>query len=101
VNQNLLFCVLTDVYYPVALAWALQKYPYVFPIVGGRKIEHLEDNVKALTVELSNEQIAEIESVVPLTMGFPMEIFGIQPGVNGQVNRLLVSKSRLRMNEGG
>ncbi len=39
----------------VALAYVLQRCPYVFPIVGGRKISHLNDNIKALAIKLSEE----------------------------------------------
>ena len=55
----------------VAIAYLLQKTPYVFPIIGGRKVEHLLANVEALKVSLSEEQIKEIESVVPFDPGFP------------------------------
>ena len=55
----------------VAIAYVMQKTPYVFPIIGGRKVEHLLANVEALKVSLSEEQIKEIESVVPFDPGFP------------------------------
>lgn len=45
----------------VALAYCMAKAPYVFPIVGGRKVEHLKANIEALTLRLSEEDIAEIE----------------------------------------
>ncbi|PWY90872.1 hypothetical protein BO70DRAFT_376695 [Aspergillus heteromorphus CBS 117.55] len=38
----------------VALAYAMQKTPYFFPVVGGgRKVEHLRANVEALSLELT------------------------------------------------
>lgn len=55
----------------VALAYVLHKAPYVFPILGGRKVEHLKDNIDALTLELTREEIDEIESAVPFELGFP------------------------------
>lgn len=55
----------------VAIAYLMGKTPYVFPIVGGRKVEHLMDNVKALEISLTPEQITFIESVVPFDPGFP------------------------------
>jgi aryl-alcohol dehydrogenase-like predicted oxidoreductase len=55
----------------VALAYVTHKMPYVFPIVGGRKIEHLKGNIEALKVSLSDEDIAEIEAAVPFDLGFP------------------------------
>ena len=55
----------------VAIAYLLHKYPYVIPIVGGRKVEQLEANVKALELSLSEEQIKYLESVFPFDPGFP------------------------------
>ena len=55
----------------VAIAYVMQKTPYVFPIVGGRKVEHLHDNIKALEISLTPEQTAFIDGVVPFDPGFP------------------------------
>ena len=55
----------------VALAYVMQKTPYVFPIVGARKVEHLLSNLEGLSVSLSEKQVAYLESVVPFTHGFP------------------------------
>ena len=60
----------------IALAYVMHKTPYVFPIVGGRKIDHLKGNIEALNVELSSEDIAEIEGAVPFDIGFPLSIIG-------------------------
>ncbi|KAJ7479824.1 NADP-dependent oxidoreductase domain-containing protein [Mycena latifolia] len=60
----------------VAIAYVMQKVPYCFPIVGGRKVEHLLSNVEALDISLSNDQIAFLESVVPFEPGFPVSIIG-------------------------
>lgn len=55
----------------VAIAYVLQKAPFVFPIIGGRKVEHLLANVEALNITLTAEQITYLESVVPFDAGFP------------------------------
>lgn len=55
----------------VALAYVVQKSPYVFPIVGGRTVDHLKNNIEALTLQLSEEDIEEIESAYPFDLGFP------------------------------
>ncbi|KAI9713559.1 MAG: hypothetical protein M1820_000941 [Bogoriella megaspora] len=55
----------------VALAYIMHKYPYCYPIVGGRKVEHLEGNIEALSLELSEDDIKEIESAYPFEPGFP------------------------------
>jgi len=56
----------------VALAYVMQKVPNVFPIVGGRKIDHLKGNIEALKLKLSEEDIKEIEGAHPFDVGFPM-----------------------------
>lgn len=48
------------------------QYPYVYPIVGGRKIEHLKGNIEALGIELSEQEIEDIDSAVDFEVGFPM-----------------------------
>ena len=58
----------------VALAYVLHKAPYVFPIVGGRKIEHLKTNIDALSIELSDEEIDEVDNAAPFEIGFPMSL---------------------------
>ncbi|KAJ7499849.1 Aldo/keto reductase [Mycena latifolia] len=60
----------------VAIAYVMQKVPFCFPIIGGRKVEHLLSNVEALDISLSNEQIAFLESVVPFDPGFPVAMIG-------------------------
>lgn len=55
----------------VAQAYVMHKTPYVFPIIGGRTIDHLKANVEALTLSLSEEDIKEIESAIPFDIGFP------------------------------
>lgn len=56
----------------IALAYVRHKSLYVFPIVGGRKIEHLKGNIEALSIELSDEEIDEIDGAAPFDHGFPL-----------------------------
>ncbi|KAF2690457.1 aryl-alcohol dehydrogenase-like protein [Lentithecium fluviatile CBS 122367] len=56
----------------VALAYVRHKAPYVFPIVGGRKVEHLKGNIEALSLQLSDEEIDDIDSATDFDVGFPM-----------------------------
>ncbi|KAI0717762.1 aryl-alcohol dehydrogenase [Cerioporus squamosus] len=60
----------------VAIAYVMQKTPYVFPIVGGRKVEHLQGNIQALDVALSDEHIQKIEAAVPFFKGNLYAAFG-------------------------
>jgi aryl-alcohol dehydrogenase-like predicted oxidoreductase len=67
----------------IALAYVLQKVPNVFPIVGSRKIEHLHDNIQALKIKLTLEQVAYLESVRPFDVGFPGNLMGHDPKLTG------------------
>lgn len=49
----------------------MQKTPYVFPIVGGRKVEHLLANIEALEIDLTDEHIKALESAGTYDPGFP------------------------------
>ncbi|TFK27752.1 arylalcohol dehydrogenase [Coprinopsis marcescibilis] len=60
----------------VAIAYVMQKAPFVFPIVGGRKVEQLEQNIEALEISLSDEQIKYLESVNSFDIGFPHIMVG-------------------------
>ena len=55
----------------VAIAYVMQKAPFVFPIIGGRKREQLDANIEALEIALSEEQIKFLEGVLPFDPGFP------------------------------
>lgn len=60
---------------PVAIAYVMQKAPYVFPIIGGRKVEHLHQNIGSLDVALTPEHIQYLESILPFDLGFPASRF--------------------------
>ena len=75
----------------VALAYVMHKAPYVFPIVGGRKVDHLKGNVEALKVELTKEDIEQIESAFPFDVGFPFSTFGDGPEKHFLLNNMSVT----------
>jgi hypothetical protein len=61
----------------IALVYVMHKAPDVFPLVGGRKIEHLKENIAALNVRLSAEEIKEIEDAgETFHTGFPYNLLG-------------------------
>ena len=61
----------------VALAYVMHKVPYVFPIVGGRTTKHLQGNIDALNLEITREEIDELEAVAPFDLGFPMNLMAM------------------------
>jgi aryl-alcohol dehydrogenase-like predicted oxidoreductase len=46
----------------IALAWLLAQKPWIVPIPGTRKLHRLEENIGAAEVELSTDELAEIEA---------------------------------------
>lgn len=45
----------------IALAWLLARKPFIVPLFGTRKLERFDENIKALDITLSEEDLAEIE----------------------------------------
>jgi len=48
----------------IALAWLLAQKPWIAPIPGTTKLSRLEENVASVAVELTSEDLHEIESAV-------------------------------------
>jgi len=46
----------------IALAWLLAQKPWIVPIPGTTKLEHLDENLGALSVELTSDDLREIDS---------------------------------------
>jgi aryl-alcohol dehydrogenase-like predicted oxidoreductase len=46
----------------IALAWLLAQKPWIVPIPGTTKLNRLEENIGAVEVELTTEDLREIES---------------------------------------
>jgi aryl-alcohol dehydrogenase-like predicted oxidoreductase len=45
----------------IALAWVLKRSPVMLPIPGTSKVAHLEENVAAVGIELSDEEFAALD----------------------------------------
>jgi aryl-alcohol dehydrogenase-like predicted oxidoreductase len=45
----------------IALAWLIAQKPFIVPIPGTRNMEHLNENLGALAVELKPEELREID----------------------------------------
>ena len=50
----------------LALAWLLARGQDIIPITGTKRRKYLEDNLKALNVKLSKEDLAQIDQAAPL-----------------------------------
>lgn len=47
----------------IALAWLLHRSPVMVPIPGTSSVEHLEENVAAAAIQLTDDEIAELDAV--------------------------------------
>lgn len=45
----------------ISLAWMINKKPYIVPIPGSRKVERVRENVGAAEIELTVQEVAEID----------------------------------------
>ena len=53
----------------------MQQGFHSIPIVGATKLSQLEDNLKAVDVTLSDEQIKKLNDASAIELGFPGEFF--------------------------
>ena len=83
----------------MAIAYLMQKAPYVFPIIGGRKVEHLHQNLEALEISLTPEQIKTLDNIVPFDKGFPFSGFVSSAPAEETfvVNTMILPGRRLRL----
>ena len=57
----------------VALAWTMRNPAVAAPIMGVRTLSQLEDNLGALDVSFTSEQLAALEEASAVDLGFPHE----------------------------
>ncbi|KAI9725241.1 MAG: hypothetical protein M1828_003422 [Chrysothrix sp. TS-e1954] len=61
----------------IALAYVMHAAPDCYPIVGGRNVNHLKDNIEALKIRLSDAEYAHIQEASGFKPLFPQSfIFG-------------------------
>lgn len=46
----------------IALAWLLAQKPWIVPIPGTRKLERLDENIGAVAIELTSDDLREIDT---------------------------------------
>ena len=68
----------------IALAWVLAQKPWMAPIPGTTKLHRLEENVAAASIELSDEDLREIESA---TSGITVQGARYSEGAQRMINR--------------
>lgn len=65
----------------VAIAWLLYQKPWIVPIPGSRSLHHLEDNLAAVNVSFTQEELKRIDEVLD-----SIHIQGDRYNANNQAN---------------
>lgn len=60
----------------VALAWSVWRPGVTAPVIGARTPEQLLGNLDALEVELTGEQVARLDEVSAIDLGYPHDLLG-------------------------
>ncbi len=47
----------------IALSWLLHRSPVVLPIPGTSSVSHLEENIAAASIELTDEEFEELSNI--------------------------------------
>ena len=87
----------------VALAWVQAQPGVSSTIIGARRLAQLEDNIKALEVKLSGEELARLDALTKPTFGFPQNMQPWFPAIhNGgtTVNGVFAPASRFGVQKG-
>ena len=59
----------------VALAWLQYRPVPVIPILGARKLTQLQDNLASLELELSPDQVKNLDDASQIDLGFPYSMY--------------------------
>jgi aryl-alcohol dehydrogenase-like predicted oxidoreductase len=66
----------------VALAWVTGRPGVTSTIVGARRISQLEDNLKALELTLTADELAHLDALTKPALGFPQNMMPIFPSIH-------------------
>ena len=66
----------------VALAWVQSQPGVTSTIIGARRLAQLEDNLKALDVKLSAEEVSRLDALTKPTFGFPQSMQPFFPAIH-------------------
>jgi aryl-alcohol dehydrogenase-like predicted oxidoreductase len=65
----------------VALAWVHAQPAVTSIIIGARRLSQLDDNVRAVDVNLTAEELARLNALTEPTFGFPQSMLTTAPGI--------------------
>ncbi|QGZ93701.1 aldo/keto reductase [Terricaulis silvestris] len=87
----------------VSLAWLSTKPGVASPIIGARRLSQLEDNIKALDIKLTADEMAKLDMLTQPKLGFPQSMLPMAPAIlNGgaSVNGVSAPVSGFVMQQG-
>ena len=87
----------------VSLAWLSAKPGVTSPIIGARRLTQLEDNIKALDVKLTADEIAKLDALTQPKLNFPHNMLPMAPAIihgGASVNGVSAPPSGFVMLEG-
>jgi len=75
----------------VSINWIRQQTDkgVIIPIIGARRLSQLQDNLTALDFELSDEQLASLDQVSAIQLGFPYDFLNhddVRPALYGNIH---------------
>jgi diketogulonate reductase-like aldo/keto reductase len=65
----------------VALAWVRAQAGVASVIIGARRLSQLEDNVRAVDVNLTADELARLDALTKPRFGFPHNMLEMAPGI--------------------
>jgi aryl-alcohol dehydrogenase-like predicted oxidoreductase len=66
----------------IAIAWLVQRPGVTSTLIGARRIAQLEDNLKALDVKLTPDDVAKLDALTKPTFGFPQSMEPYFPAIH-------------------
>ena len=66
----------------MALAWVHAQPAVTSIIIGARRLSQFEDNIRALDVNLTAEDLARLNAITEPTFGFPQSMLPMVPGIH-------------------
>jgi aryl-alcohol dehydrogenase-like predicted oxidoreductase len=65
----------------VALAWVRAQPAVTSIIIGARRLSQLDDNIRAVDVNLTTEELARLNALTEPTLGFPQSMLTTVPSI--------------------
>ena len=85
----------------VALAWVAQRGADVIPILGAKRLDQLNDNLGALALRLTADDLKRLDTVSEIELGFPHQFLNHARNGTGPVTFFGTATGSIQVPEGG